>query len=185
MGSVLDNSWERKLTFNEGMGLCSLGTQQVGNNSLIADCSPSLSIPLPFLLTTGGPTSSLPLLPAQSLPPGLICQFRGIRGKESISSLQKHGDHCSGREVGIPKMLGNDHERGGEENEPRVEVAKEDSATLIPPSAPLCCVSVKMQLNAGGPFSEAITGFKLSVNLRPPRYVGASLWDTGTMLTAQ
>lgn len=139
----MDNSWsiwERKLTFNEGMGLCSLGTQQVGSNSLIADCSPPLSIPLPFLLTAGGPTSSLPLLPAQSLLPGLICQFRGIRGKESIPSLQKRGDHCSGREVRILKMSGNDHERGGEETEPRVEVTEEDSATLIPPSAPLCCV---------------------------------------------
>ena len=124
----MDNSWsvwERKLTFNEGMGLCSLGTQQVGSNSLIADGSPSLSILLPFLLTTGGPTSSLSLLPAQSLLPGLICQFRGIRGKETIPSLQKYGDHCSGREVGIPKVSGNDHERGGEENEPRVEVTKE------------------------------------------------------------
>lgn len=43
---------------------------------------------------------------------------------------------------------------------------KEDSATLIPPSTPLCRVHMKMQVTTGGPSSKAITRFKMNMNLR-------------------
>ena len=100
----------RKPDLMRERGCCSLGTQQVGSDSLTPWLQPGRHLSL-FLSSPHSLLGGLHL-PCPSSQAHLALFFSSE--KLSILFLQKAEDHCSRWGVRIPTVEGSDHEGGGE-----------------------------------------------------------------------